>query len=110
MPAEQVMTRDEVAVEAFRARGAIPKIVSESPNADTTLRWVALRVGIAFVPQYDQGWIPPGITLRSVEDFPLEMSFRLIWLRQNESSVLSRLIETMGTIMASKGPAAAGSA
>jgi DNA-binding transcriptional LysR family regulator len=86
--------------EAFRARGAIPKIVAESPNADTTLRWVAERVGIAFVPRYDQAGIPAGVTLRAVEDFPLEMSFRLIWLRQSESSVLTRLIETMGKIMA----------
>jgi len=73
-------------IESFRAKGAIPKIIAESPNADTTMRWVALRVGIAFVPLYEQAWIPPGVTLRTVEDFSLEMSFRLIWLRQNESS------------------------
>jgi DNA-binding transcriptional LysR family regulator len=91
-------------IEAFRARGAIPKIIAESPTADTTLRWVALGVGLAFVPQYEQAWTPPGVTFKAVEDFTLAMSFRLVWMRQIESAILPRLIQAMTQAVAANAP------
>ncbi len=91
-------------IEAFRARGAIPKIIAESPTADTTLRWVALGVGLAFVPQYEHAWTPPGVIFKTLEDFTLAMSFRLVWMRQTESAILPRLIEAMTHAAAARAP------
>jgi len=80
---------------AFAQRGLTPRISIESPTADTTLRLVASRLGLGFVPPIDQPRMPAGVILRSISDFTITWQFRLVWLRDNMSPILPRLIDAV---------------
>lgn len=79
----------------FAERGASPRITMESPTADTTLRLVSGNLGLGFVPPFDQGRLPPNVILKRVTDFTLNWQFRMVWLRDNHSPILPRLIDAV---------------
>lgn len=81
----------------FAERGATPRIVMESPTADTTLRLVAAGLGIGFVPPTDAPALPECVVLRRIEDLDLHWQFRMLWLADNASPILPRLIDAVST-------------
>lgn len=81
----------------FSRRGAKPRIVMESPTADTTLRLVAAGLGIGFVPPTDALALPAHVVLRPIEDFDMQWQFRMLWLADNPSPILPRLIQAVST-------------
>lgn len=79
----------------FIARGVTPRISMESPTADTTLRLVAAQLGLGLVPPMDSPRMPEGVILRPISDFSMSWQFRLVWLRDNTSPILPRLIDAV---------------
>jgi DNA-binding transcriptional LysR family regulator len=79
-------------VDLFRQRGVIPRLATESPSIDTTLRWVALGVALAFVPATVAASPESGVALRDVQDFSLDLEFSLIWPRSRPHPAILRLI------------------
>ncbi|MDD3799618.1 MAG: LysR substrate-binding domain-containing protein [Novosphingobium sp.] len=83
----------------FAERGAAPRITMESPTCDTTLQLVGARLGLGFVPPVDASRIPANVVLRPVSDFTLGWQFRMVWLRDNKSPILPRLIDAVSAAL-----------
>lgn len=82
-------------LDEFAQRGVTPKISMESPTCDTTLQLVGAHLGLGFVPPVDPLRIPDNVVLKPVSDFTLTWQFRMVWLRDNASPILPRLIDAV---------------
>jgi len=77
-------------IAAFRAANMSPQILLEVISAEITVNLVSSHMGIGFVPQSQI--VPEGVFLRAVKDFNVPLHLSMVWRRNNQSSLLQRLV------------------
>lgn len=85
------------------SRGVELRIVMESPSAEATLGLVSNGLGLGFAPastHWSQSF--PGVALRRIEDLHLSSQMKLLWLADDESVALGKLIETASATVSAK--------
>ncbi len=76
-------------------RGVQLRVAMESPSAEATLGLVTNGLGLGFVPastHWSQSF--PDVVLRRIEDLRISAQMKMLWLDEDDSAVLKRLIET----------------
>jgi DNA-binding transcriptional LysR family regulator len=77
-------------IAGFHTAGHSPNIVVEVATVETTLNFVTSGLAIGFVPETMR--VPPGVALRRVKDFLIELNLHVCWRRGNVSPVVQKLV------------------
>lgn len=80
-------------IAAFRAVGVSPNIALEVMSEQTTLNLAAANLGMGFV--LDPHLVPPGVVLRSVEDYHLDLTLHAVWLRDDPHAGVLRIMNEL---------------
>lgn len=80
-------------IAAFRAVGQSPNIAMEVMGQETTMNLAAANLGMGFV--LDPPVVPPGVALRRVEDYRFGTILSAVWLRDEPSSGVLRIVDEL---------------
>jgi len=83
-------------LEACRARGFRPRLISESPSPHTAVGLVAAGMGVSLVWASMRNLKRPGVVYRSLREPTPLMETALAWRRDNSSSVLRQFLQVAG--------------
>ncbi|MCW8378735.1 LysR family transcriptional regulator [Streptomyces justiciae] len=83
----------EIIFEQCRGGGFVPRVIQEAALIQTIAGLVASGVGVALVPASVRRVQKIGVTYRALQDDPLDVRMGLIWMRTNNSRVLSGFID-----------------
>ena len=94
-PKSQPTTIRQLLEGELERRGVSLRIVMESPSAEATLGLVSNGLGLGFAPastHWSQSF--PDVVLRRIEDLRISAEMKLLWLADDDSAILTKLIET----------------
>ncbi|WP_069870841.1 LysR family transcriptional regulator [Streptomyces malaysiensis] len=83
----------EIILEQCRRGGFVPHIVQEAALIQTIAGLVASGVGVALIPASVRRIQKIGIAYRALQQDPLDCEMGLIWMRENNSPVLTGFID-----------------
>lgn len=86
---------DRLMEACFRGGLKSPRIVQEADDHATILSLVSCRLGVALVSDSARWHCPRGVALLPIVDLNLQVSFSLIWRRDNRSPLLQRFLDVL---------------
>jgi DNA-binding transcriptional LysR family regulator len=99
MPAMTPRLHDGL-ISAFASANVTPRIVQKVESATQMLTLVSMGLGIGLIGHAQWSRMPNGIVLRPLRDIELHFSFDLAWHKDNKSSALATLVQTVRNIAA----------
>jgi DNA-binding transcriptional LysR family regulator len=87
-------------IAACQARGLTPKIEIEVHSAESVLSIVAMGLAVGFLSQTLAGQAPPGVVVRDVPDFGVELPLCLAWRANDGSPILRHFGEALDAAIA----------
>jgi DNA-binding transcriptional LysR family regulator len=78
-------------LEACREPGFTPRIKIEVIAIDMAYKLTSTGLGLAMILAEDDAEPPPGLKLRRIEDFRLDMQYLMMWRRDNNAPALKLL-------------------
>jgi DNA-binding transcriptional LysR family regulator len=86
---------DRLMEGCFRGGLKSPRIVQEADDHATILSLVSCRLGVALVSDSARWHCPRGVALLRIVDLNVQVSFSLIWRRDNRSPLLQRFLDVL---------------
>jgi DNA-binding transcriptional LysR family regulator len=80
-------------LEACREPGFTPRIKIEVIAIDMAYKLTSTGLGLAMILAEDDAEPPPGLKLRRIEDFRLDMQYLMMWRRDNNAPALVNFVE-----------------
>src|SRR5580700_11171824 len=86
---------DRLMEACFRGGLKSPRIVQEADDHATILSLVSCRLGVALVSDSARWHCPRGVALLPIVDLNVEVSFSLIWRKDNTNPLLQRFLNIL---------------
>jgi DNA-binding transcriptional LysR family regulator len=86
---------DRLMEACYRGGLKSPRIVQEADDHATILSLVSCRLGVALVSDSARWHCPRGVALLPIVDLNVQVSFSLIWRRDNRSPLLQRFLDVL---------------
>jgi DNA-binding transcriptional LysR family regulator len=84
---------DRLMEACYRGGLKSPRIVQEADDHATILSLVACRLGVALVSDSARWQCPRGVALLPIVDLNVEVSFSLIWRKDNTNPLLQKFVD-----------------
>lgn len=86
-------------MDACRNLDFTPRIKIEVIAIDMAYDLTASGLGLAMILAEDTAAPPPGLSLRRLDDFNLELQYHMMWRRENHASPLANFVEMAGRVI-----------